>query len=150
MTQPTPNATMLKFGYPASVVAATAHWSVQVRPQAPALGSLVLVCTEPATAFGQVSPAAFADLQAVVARVEKALARFVSYQKINYLMLMMVDPDVHFHVIPRYEGGRDYRGLRFADAGWPGPPALGQAVALDDGMLAAVTADLRALWMDAT
>ncbi len=148
MTQP--NATMLKFGHPASVVAETDLWSVQVRPQQPALGSLVLVCKEPATAFGQLSPAAFAELQTVVARVEKLLARFTAYQKINYLMLMMVDPDVHFHVIPRYEGARDYAGIGFPDAGWPGPPALAQAVALDATTLAALTADLKAIWVDVT
>ncbi|MFV3127809.1 HIT family protein [Niveispirillum sp. KHB5.9] len=145
-----PNATMLKFGHPASVVAETALWSVQVRPQQPALGALVLVCKEPATAFGQLSPAAFTELQGVVAKVEAVLTRFTAYQKINYLMLMMVDPDVHFHVIPRYEGVRDYRGLSFADAGWPGPPALGQAVALDGATLAALVADLKAMWVDAT
>lgn len=145
-----PNATMLKFGYPASKVAETDLWSVQVRPQQPGLGALVLVCKEPATAFGQLTPAAFAELQTVVARVEGVLTRFTAYQKINYLMLMMVDPDVHFHVIPRYEGTRDYRGLSFADAGWPGPPALGQAVALDADMLAALTADLKAMWVDVT
>ncbi|MFV3073228.1 HIT family protein [Niveispirillum fermenti] len=150
MTDMPPNATMLKFGHPASVVAETAAWSVQVRPQQPALGSLVLVCREPVTAFGQLSPDAFADLQKVVARVEQVLGRFVGYHKINYLMLMMVDPDVHFHVIPRYDGTRDYRGLSFADAGWPGPPALGQAMALDAAVLAALVTDLRALWVDAT
>ncbi len=148
MTQP--NATMLKFGHPASVVADTGLWSVQVRPQQPALGSLVLVCKEPATAFGQLTPAAFAALQTVVAKVETVLKRFTAYQKINYLMLMMVDPDVHFHVIPRYEGVRDYRGVSFADAGWPGPPGLGQAVALEAEMLAALTADLKAIWVDMT
>ena len=143
-----PNATMLKFGYPAGVVAQTALWSVQVRPQQPTLGSLVLVCKEPATAFGQLSPAAFAELQTLVARVEGMLTRFTAYQKINYLMLMMVDPDVHFHVIPRYESGRDYRGVLFPDAGWPGPPALGHAVALDAETLALMVADLKAIWVD--
>ena len=29
---------------------------------------------------------------------------FCAYERINYLMLMMVDPHVHFHVIPRYSG----------------------------------------------
>lgn len=148
MTQP--NATMLKFGYPAGVVAQTPLWSVQVRPQQPALGSLVLVCKEAVTAFGQLSPAAFAELQTLVARVERVLTRFVAFQKINYLMLMMVDPDVHFHVIPRYEGVRDYQGIRFPDAGWPGQPALGQAVALDAETMALIVADLKAIWVDVT
>ena len=141
-----PNATMLKFGYPQSVVADTPYWTVQVRPQQPTLGSLVLVCREPATAFGQVSPAAFAALQPLVARLEAMLHRFVDYQKINYLMLMMVDPDVHFHVIPRYQESRDFQGTVFADAGWPGPPALGTAVALDGSAMNELTAALSRLW----
>ncbi|WP_029014136.1 HIT family protein [Niveispirillum irakense] len=141
-----PNATLLKFGYPHSVVAETPFWTIQVRPQQPTLGSLVLVCREPVTAFGQVSPAAFAALQPVVTRLEAVLRRFVDYQKINYLMLMMVDPDVHFHVIPRYQGERDFQGTVFTDAGWPGPPNLGAAVPLDAAAMAEMTALLKRLW----
>jgi hypothetical protein len=46
-------------------------------------------------------------------------------------MLMMVDKDVHFHVIPRYAGTREHEGRVFADAGWPAAPALGATVDLD-------------------
>lgn len=50
------NATMTKFGFPRTLVAETAHWTVLVRPQQVTLGSLVLVCKEPVTAFGAASP----------------------------------------------------------------------------------------------
>ena len=46
------------------------------------------------------------------------------FERINYLMLMMVDPDVHFHVLPRYGSARTFAGVTFEDAGWPGPPRL--------------------------
>jgi len=62
---------------------------------------------------------------------QAALAKAVDYGKINYLMLMMVDPHVHFHVIPRYEGSRSAAGLTIRDAGWPGQPDLGSAIKLD-------------------
>ena len=66
----------------------------------------------------------------------------VDYEKINYLMLMMVDPNVHFHVIPRYEGGREWQGREFVDVGWPKVPDLGHAVALEgESWPAAVCAD---------
>jgi hypothetical protein len=65
------------------------------------------------------------------AAIEAALTRSVDYAKINYLMLMMVDPHVHFHVIPRYEGERSAAGLTITDAGWPGQPDLGSAVKID-------------------
>jgi diadenosine tetraphosphate (Ap4A) HIT family hydrolase len=59
-------------------------------------------------------------------------------------MLMMVDPTVHFHVIPRYSEPRDWGGLQFADAGWPGPPALGSGVHLDDRQIADLARELTA------
>ena len=75
--------------------------------------------------------AAHAELKTVTATIEAALAKAVDYGKINYLMLMMVDPHVHFHVIPRYEGSRSAAGLTICDAGWPGQPDLGSAIKLD-------------------
>ena len=141
-----PNATAQKFGYPQTCVAETPHWAVLLRPRQPTLGSLVLVCKEPAQAFGALSAAAFADLQTVTAGVERLLKHFVAYERINYLMLMMVDPDVHFHVIPRYSQPREYAGLVFADAGWPNPPQLATTVDLSPELLSALTAELRAAW----
>lgn len=123
-----PNATELKFGDPGTRIAQTDYWSVLLRPRQPTLGSLVLVCREEAKAFGDLSPAAFADLQPVVKRIEAALRAVVGYERINYLMLMMVDPDVHCHVIPRYSTAREFAGASFPDKGWPGPPALEPAV----------------------
>ena len=51
-------------------------------------------------------------------------------------MLMMVDPNVHFHVIPRYSEARHWSGIEFPDAGWPGAPQLGSAVALSAEQIA--------------
>jgi diadenosine tetraphosphate (Ap4A) HIT family hydrolase len=143
------NATELKFGDPDSRVAQTACWTVLLRPRQPTLGSLVLVCREEVTSFSSVSAAAFADLQHVVQRLEGCLRQVVGYERINYLMLMMVDPDVHFHVIPRYSTPRDLAGQVFADAGWPGPPALEPAVVLDPAMRAMLLQRLQAAWASA-
>ncbi|QNG46638.1 HIT family protein [Sphingobium yanoikuyae] len=125
------NATIAKFGWPATLVAEFDHWVVLLRPAQPTLGSLVLAAKSDATAFGDLPGAAHAELKAVTAAIEAALTRAVGYAKINYLMLMMVDPHVHFHVIPRYDGERSAAGLAIADAGWPGQPDLGSAVKID-------------------
>jgi diadenosine tetraphosphate (Ap4A) HIT family hydrolase len=85
-------------------------------------------------------------LKTVTAAVEAALARAVSYERLNYLMLMMVDPHVHFHVIPRYEGTRERDGVDLPDRGWPRPPELGAAVALDADQIADWAAWLKGLW----
>ena len=83
-----------------------------------------------------------------VAGIERLLKAKTAYEKINYLMLMMVDPDVHFHVIPRYSGEREFGGLAFPDAGWPGPPNLGAAVDPGPEGLRALVEALREAWAD--
>lgn len=140
------NPTAQKFGYPRTLVAETAHWLVLVRPQQPTFGSLVLVCKDDGQAFSDLGPAAFSDLKIAIDGIEALLRDAVGYQKINYLMLMMVDKDVHFHVLPRYEGSREYGGKSFPDAGWPAQPQLASHVALEDDEAAALAADFAARW----
>lgn len=140
------NETILKFGYPATLVRDYRHWIVLLRPAQPTLGSLVLAAKSDATAFAALQPAAFTELGTVVGDIEAALKAAVAYDRINYLMLMMVDPHVHFHVIPRYEGSRSACGLTIADAGWPKVPALGEAVALDEAATAAMVGWLKGYW----
>lgn len=118
------NPTMKKFGAPATLIRDYEHWAVLLRPGQVTLGSLVLICKEPVTAFSMISGAAFAELQLVTGHIEGVLGRAFNYARINYLMLMMVDPDVHFHVIPRYGEPRVFSGQEFMDHGWPGPPEL--------------------------
>lgn len=125
------NPTIEKFGWPATLIAEFSHWVVLLRPAQPTLGSLILGAKSDATAFGDLPAQAHAELKTVTAAIETALGKAVGYAKINYLMLMMVDPHVHFHVIPRYEGERSAAGVTVADSGWPGQPDLGAAVKLD-------------------
>ena len=137
------NATIEKFGFPATLVAEFEHWVVLLRPTQPTLGALVLAAKSDATAFGDLPADAHAELKTVTAAIEAALTQAVGYAKINYLILMMVDPHVHFHVLPRYDGERSGAGLTVADAGWPGQPDLGQAVKLADAQIAALTGWLK-------
>lgn len=118
------NATIEKFGYPASLVREYEHWLVLVRPAQVTLGSLVLAARSDATAYGQLPRDAFAEQASAIAAIETGLASFCRYERINYLMLMMVDPHVHFHVIPRYSESREWAGMTLADQGWPAAPDL--------------------------
>lgn len=137
------NETIAKFGHPATLIAEYDHWVVLLRPAQPALGALVLAAKSDATAFGDLPAAAHAELKVATAAIEAALTGAVGYAKINYLMLMMVDPHVHFHVLPRYDGVRSGAGLTVSDAGWPGQPNLAQAVKLDETQIAALTGWLK-------
>ena len=140
------NATIEKFGWPQTLVADFANWLVLLRPAQPTLGSLVLAAKSEATAFGDLPGEAHAELKRVAGAIETALSRFIGYSRINYLMLMMVDPHVHFHVIPRYEGAREWGGLEFPDVGWPAVPQLGEAVTLGEAQRTALVAELEALF----
>ena len=140
------NQTMEKFGYPGTLVCELDHWCVLLRPAQATLGALVLCCKDNAQAFSDISPAAFAELAAATRQIETALSAFRPYQKINYLMLMMVDPDVHFHVLPRYAETQHFGGTEFPDPGWPAVPDLSQAVAVDEDMRDDLIAALKALW----
>ena len=129
------NPTIEKFGYPGTLVREFDHWVVLLRPAQATLGSLVLAAKSDVTAYSELPREAFAEQREAIGAIERALASFVQYERINYLMLMMVDPNVHFHVIPRYLGERIWAGMSFPDAGWAGPPRLDGAVKLNEDQL---------------
>ena len=138
------NPTIEKFGYPPTLIAEFEHWLVLLRPAQVTLGSLVLAAKSSATAYHQLPREAFAEQADAVAAIESVLAEFSAYERINYLLLMMVDPNVHFHVIPRYSEGRQWSGIQFPDAGWPGPPRLDSAIKLDPDQLQALASEVAA------
>lgn len=140
------NDTMLKFGAPETSIHAYSTWLVLLRPAQVTLGALVLVAREPVTAFSQLSQAGFTELARVTRDIEMVLSHLFHYDKLNYLMLMMVDPHVHFHVIPRYQTIRQYGGMEFSDAGWPGPPDLGYVNQVDEKAFNRLRDDMRELW----
>ena len=141
-----PNRTAVKFGHPDTLVADYGHWCVLLRPAQVTLGALVLVSKDEAQRFPDITAEAFAELARATRDIEEALAAFRPFDKINYLMLMMVDPDVHFHVVPRYGAEQTFEAVRFPDAGWPGPPQLGAAVTLETEVRDRLLGAVKAVW----
>ena len=137
---------MLKFGAPETSIHSYPAWIVLLRPDQVTLGSLVLIAQEPVTAFSQISRTGFTELAEVTRDIEKVLSHLFDYDKLNYLMLMMVDPHVHFHVIPRYSTKRYYAGQEFFDRAWPGPPELGQINQTDDEIFSQLRDELKINW----
>lgn len=137
------NETIRKFGFPDTLIREFDHWVVLLRPAQPTLGSLVLAAKSDVLAFSDLPLEAHSELKTVTTAIETALRSCVRYARLNYLMLMMVDPHVHFHVIPRYDGTREWQGIAFADAGWPKVPDLGSAVNLTGEQIAQLATDLR-------
>lgn len=110
------------------------HWVVLVREPQVTMGSLVLICKEDAEAFADVSAEAFLEQKQAVSDIEATLkASPFDAVKMNYLMLMMKDPQVHYHVFPRPLEEKSFDGVTFSDP--PGPPNVAAAAELGDGTL---------------
>ncbi len=142
------NETMTRFGYPDTLIKGYSAWAVLLRPAQPTLGSMVLVCNEEATAFADISAAAAGGLHPAVQAIERTVKALWPCKRMNYLMLMMVDPHVHFHVIPRYDEDQQFDGQTFKDTGWPKQPNLGDAVTLEPERRDSLVAYLRDHWRD--
>jgi diadenosine tetraphosphate (Ap4A) HIT family hydrolase len=137
---------MIRFGYPESLICEYDRWAVLLRPRQATLGALILVCKDPAATFSAISADAFAELQQATRDIEAGLTTFRPYRKINYLMLMMVDPDVHFHVLPRYAQDQVFDGTVYPDKGWPAVPDLSAGIEPDASTRAALVAAVKAAW----
>jgi diadenosine tetraphosphate (Ap4A) HIT family hydrolase len=142
------HATMLRFGYPKTLIADYEHWAVLLRPEQVTVGSLVMTSKSDATRFSELPEAAFAELERVTKDVEYALARALNFDKINYLMLMMSDPHVHFHVFPRYSSPRGVGDATFNDAAWPKAPDSSRTLPMNDQQLSALRSLLESHWRD--
>jgi len=126
------NTTLSKFGYPDNLIKTYNYWHVLLRPGQVTLGSLVLICKEDVFQYSDISENAAKEQKQVVSDIEKVLKKRFNFSKINYLMLMMVDPAVHFHVIPRYDSPVIFCEKQFEDTSWPSPPNLKSVLFLDD------------------
>ena len=113
------NVTAKTFGYPNTVIKEYNHWLVLLRPKQITIGTLVLVAKSDATHLGQLSKDEWAEFSSVSKDVEELLKTKFKAEKYNYLALMMKDPNVHFHFVPRYSSSIEFAGQTFVDEDWP-------------------------------
>ena len=140
------NATLIKFGYPGTLIRSYRHWCVLLRPVQATLGALILGARGEERSFSRLPPEAFAELALITSEIERGLASFRPYDRINYLMLMMNDPHVHFHVLPRYAEVQDFQGQSFPDSGWPAMPDLKSPADVSEDMRQDILRDLQTHW----
>ena len=108
------------------------HWLWTVRAVQSTVGAGVLSLKRYASQFGELSAEEAAELADASKAIEAALQATFQPDKMNYLMLMMVDPHVHFHVLPRYAEPRSFAEIEWKDTGWPGIPVLGGEASTDE------------------
>lgn len=114
-----------KFNVNQYLITESNHWRLSLRPFQPTIGSAILSLSRPCENFADITTEESADLKEIVSYTEKQLKLAFDYNKINYLMLMMVDPQLHFHVIPRYSQTIEFADNHWIDEAWPTAPDLG-------------------------
>lgn len=140
------NLTLQGFGYPDSLIKEYVHWVVMIRPVQVTLGCAVIAAKSAATSLGGLAPCEAAELPLVIRDFEQAIRGFAPASKFNYLALMMVDPNPHFHAIPRYATAVQRGATVFTDAAFPKPPDLGHRHELDGAQLELVRSELVKNW----
>jgi diadenosine tetraphosphate (Ap4A) HIT family hydrolase len=110
---------LLKKFYPKYLVKEYEHWVVMFRYKQVTPGSLVIVTKTNAVEMGQLSAEAWSEFPPVCSDSERMLKKAFGAEKFNYLALMMKDPNVHFHLIPRYSQPIEVNGKIFTDGDWP-------------------------------
>ena len=124
-------------------IESAAGWTLSVRPAQLRLGAMVLSATEGEKWFADLDLARGPGLLARAATAERLAKGLYGAERVNLVALMMKDPVVHFHALPRYSAEVEHHGLRWRDEDWPGPPTFGPAPT-DDDVLFAIRDELRA------
>lgn len=100
------------------------NWIISLRPQQPTIGSMLLTLNRKCELLSGITEDEGRELSKAFYEIERIYKLTFNPDKINYLALMMVDNQVHFHVIPRYSKKIIFYNKEFVDFNWPGPPAL--------------------------
>lgn len=120
----------------------TDHWIWSLRPHQSTLGASILSLKRQCLRLSELTEAEFADLSKMIRAVETTLGRVFQYDIMNYMMLMMVDKLVHYHVFPRYKNSVEFEGEIWEDKSWPNiPPITGNT--LSGNKLTEITAFIK-------
>ena len=128
---------------PRFAVGETTHWVIALNTDQALLGRCYLALKRPETDVTALMGDELTDLWVGVRRVKAALDDLWTPDHYNYAFLMNVDPQVHFHVIPRYRGRREFAGGTFTDPEFGGHYRVGPERRLDDAGYDAVLAAVR-------
>lgn len=118
------NAFVEKFKLNELIIKNVGSWIISLRPQQPTIGSLILTLNRKCESLAQITEEEGRQLSNAFTEIERLLNLAFKPDKINYLALMMIDNQVHFHVVPRYNRSILFENQEFEDNKWPGPPTL--------------------------
>ena len=129
------NPTLARFDHPKATVFEYRHWVVLIRPAQPTPLCCVIAARSNAQSLGTLTPEEAAELPMVINHFESVVTGIAPARKFNYLALMMVDPNPHFHAIPRYDQPVQLGEAQYRDEHYPRPPDMLQGLAVDAATL---------------
>jgi len=116
---------------PQSLIVDGAQWAVVLNQDQSLLGRCFLLLKRPETEVTALTEPELVDLWETTRRVRQALDALWAPDHFNFAFLMNVDKQVHFHVIPRYLGRREFAGGTFVDPEFGKHYGIGPARTLD-------------------
>ena len=125
------------------LVAESERWAVVLNDDQGLLGRCYCLLKRPETDPAALSDGELSELWGVVRKVKQTLSDLWEPDHFNYAFLMNVDPQVHFHVIPRYRGKREFAGGTFVDGNFGGHYTVGPARNLGEETYQALIAAMR-------
>lgn len=99
-------------------------WVLSLRPGQLTLGAMVLSVASGAQDLAALDDGEALGLTRGLGLAERLAREVYGAARINALCLMMQDPVVHFHILPRYGAPVTRHGRLWQDADWPGPPRI--------------------------
>ncbi len=123
---------LITFDYKNLLIKEYSNWYLLLRAEQITIGSLVLIEKSFKTKYSDISKESFLEFGDIVREVESTLFGLFSYNKINYLMLMMADDEVHYHIVPRYSEDVYFDSVVFKDTGWPKLPNFSKCNVIND------------------
>lgn len=121
------------------------YWIISLRPKQITLGSLVLSLKRECAYLSDLTSNESEELHKAFNEISEIYKKSFYPDKINYLALMMVDNQVHFHVIPRYKTSVEFNGEEYKDAFWPKPPSLSESLNLKESVFKDLLDKLRGI-----
>ena len=87
--------TLAKFKYPSSLLRECDNWYLLLRDPQVTFGSMILLNKGEQQKYSEIDKQSYMEFIDVIKDIETKVYDFLNYEKINYLMLMMVDPEIH-------------------------------------------------------
>jgi len=129
----------------APIILESKYWRLVLNRNQNLLGKCFLVLTRHVEALLDLSSFEWMDLYEQLASATKLLEESFRPDHFNYAFMQNQDRHVHMHIIPRYQGQRDFAGIVFEDASYPGHYLVDMsAIKLSDEFLAELAENLRA------